>query len=183
MADEKKEPVEINEQKKLDEEQKPIVSSDDEMPEPKTKDYNAAAQPSTQQPGVTAYVRVKSEFEDALKNTIGTLGYDRRIGSPEINIPVFQIFEILDKTRGKFLTNLQADELIGMCSKAPYNIIAGVMAKIKADQSEYFEVISPAQLDQLIAAENAKAAEAAKKAEAVAEEVADAAPVPDEKAQ
>lgn len=180
MADEKKEPVEI--EKKLDEEQKPIVSSDDEMPEPKTKDYNAA-QPSAQQPGVTAYVRVKPEFEDALKNTIGTLGYDRRIGSPEINIPVFQIFEILDKTRGKFLTNLQADELIGMCSKAPYNIIAGVMAKIKADQSEYFEVISPAQLDQLIAAENAKAAEAAKKAEAVAEEVADAAPVPDEKAQ
>ena len=129
---------------------KKIVSTDDTMEEPMTKDYNTpqaeepqAAQPQREQ----MYIQIKDELREALTSTIGELGYNREIGSPEIHIQVFQIFEILDKTKGKYLTEEQANSLISMIAKAPYNVIAGVMKDIAENQNKFFTVKSRADIE------------------------------------
>lgn len=108
------------------------VSNDEEMEEPQTKNYT-----KTQK---QAAIFIKPEFKDALLQTIGTLGFDRKLGSPEQNIQVNQIFDILDKILGKPLGEDDANRFVSMISKAPYNVIAPVMNNIRTNQKLYFDV-------------------------------------------
>lgn len=161
------------------EEVKPVVSSDDAMEEPKTKDYNPKKEEEVRpvQPPANkkneVYIQIKEEFNEDLKKTIGELGYNREIGSPEMHVQVFQIFDVLDKTKGKYLTEDQANQLISMVARAPYNVIVDVMRDITENQSKYFKVVSRAQIEEeaMKAAQKAKETpEAEKEAEPEAEE-------------
>jgi len=142
-------------------ETKKVVSTDDTMEEPMTKDYGApqqaeASQAQPQQPE-QVYIQIKDDLREALSSTIGELGYNREIGSPESHLQVFQIFEILDKTKGKYLTEDQANGLISMIAKAPYNVIAGVMKDIAENQGKFFVVKTRSQVEaEAEATENAK---------------------------
>lgn len=108
---------------------------DEEMEEPRTKNY-AVNENSNKRNAIF----IKQEFKDALLQTIGTLGFDRKLGSPELSIQVNQIFDILDQIIGKPLSEDDANRFISMISKAPYNVISGVMNNIRTNQKMYFEV-------------------------------------------
>jgi len=131
---------------KTKKETKKIVSSDDAMEEPMTKDYTANNQEeaqSQQQTGTQneeVFIQIKEELEEALTKTVGELGYNREIGSPEAHIQVFQIFEVIEKTKGKYLTENQANQFISMIARAPYNVIADLMKDITDNQAKYFLV-------------------------------------------
>jgi ribosomal protein S17E len=58
--------------------------------------------------------------------------------------------EIVNNVGDKYMTNKQVDELINMIAKAPYNVIAGVMDRIRNNESEFFELITPEQLQEII---------------------------------
>lgn len=136
---------------KKNEEVKPVVSPDDAMEEPKTKDYNPQPQPA--EAGVEnkreeVFIQIQEAFREDLNKTIGELGYNREIGSPEMHVQVFQIFEVLDKTKGKFLTEDQANQLISMVARAPYNVIAEVMKSITENQAKYFRVVTRSQIEE-----------------------------------
>lgn len=108
---------------------------DEEMEEPRTKNY-AVNENSNKRNAIF----IKQEFKDALLQTIGTLGFDRKLGSPELSIQVNQIFDILDQIIGKPLSEDDANRFISMVSKAPYNVISNVMNNIRTNQKLYFEV-------------------------------------------
>ena len=108
---------------------------DEEMEEPRTKNY-AVNENSNKRNAIF----IKQEFKDALLQTIGTLGSDRKLGSPELSIQVNQIFDILDQIIGKPLSEDDANRFISMVSKAPYNVISNVMNNIRTNQKLYFEV-------------------------------------------
>lgn len=111
------------------------VCEDEEMEEPRTKNYTASENTTKRNA-----IFIKQEFKDALLQTIGTLGFDRKLGSPELSIQVNQIFDILDQIIGKPLSEDEANRFISMVSKAPYNVISGVMNNIRTNQKLYFEV-------------------------------------------
>ena len=111
------------------------VCEDEEMEEPRTKNYTASENTTKRNA-----IFIKPEFKDALLQTIGTLGFDRKLGSPELSIQVNQIFDILDQIIGKPLSEDEANRFISMVSKAPYNVISGVMNNIRTNQKLYFEV-------------------------------------------
>lgn len=135
-------------EKKVNEE--PVIqSTDDEMPEPETKDYGAASQQATGQSKEDpnkVYIRILPALRTELENTVGTLGYNREIGSPEMHIQVWQIFEVLDKTKDKYLTEEQANQFISMFGRAPWNIINPLMQNIQTKQGDYFEIVTKEQL-------------------------------------
>lgn len=117
--------------------------SDEEMEEPRSKDYyEEQAETPNPEPNSTPDVKVvfKPEFKEALLKTIGTLGYDRVLGSPEINIRVNQIFDAYNALDGRDLTEEQANNFISMIAKAPYSVIGEVMTDIKTDVNKYFDV-------------------------------------------
>ena len=111
------------------------VCEDEEMEEPRTKNYSVNENTTKRNA-----IFIKQEFKDALLQTIGTLGYDRKLGSPELSIQVNQIFDILDQIIGKPLSEDDANRFISMVSKAPYNVISDVMNNIRTNQKLYFEV-------------------------------------------
>lgn len=112
------------------------VCEDEEMEEPRTKNYSVNEKTYIKRNAIF----VKPEFKDALLQTIGTLGFDRKLGSPELSIQVNQIFDILDQIIGKPLSEDEANRFISMVSKAPYNVISGVMKNIRTNQKLYFEI-------------------------------------------
>lgn len=139
---------------------KAVVAPDDEMTEPKTKDYSAqneAPQPQPQGQPQQVFIQIQDAFRDELTKTIGELGYNREIGSPEMHVQVFQIFEILDKTKGKYLTEDQANQIISMIARAPYNVVAGLMKDINENQAKFFKVVTREQIEA--EAQNQKAEE------------------------
>lgn len=111
------------------------VCEDEEMEEPRTKNYSVNENTTKRNA-----IFIKQEFKDALLQTIGTLGFDRKLGSPELSIQVNQIFDILDQIIGKPLSEDDANKFISMVSKAPYNVISDVMNNIRTNQKLYFEV-------------------------------------------
>ena len=111
------------------------VCEDEEMEEPRTKNYSVNENTTKRNA-----IFIKQEFKDALLQTIGTLGFDRKLGSPELSIQVNQIFDILDHIIGKPLSEDDANRFISMVSKAPYNVISDVMNNIRTNQKLYFEV-------------------------------------------
>lgn len=111
------------------------VCEDEEMEEPRTKNYSVNENTTKRNA-----IFIKQEFKDALLQTIGTLGFDRKLGSPELSIQVNQIFDILDQIIGKPLSEDDANRFISMVSKAPYNVISDVMNNIRTNQKLYFEV-------------------------------------------
>ena len=138
------------EEKKVDQ---PIKSSDDGMPEPETKDYgtaqNSAPNPGKPQEDLNkVYIKILPKLRTDLENSVGTLGYNREIGSPEMHVQVWQIFEVLDKTKDKYLTEDQVNQFISMFARAPWNIINGLMKNLQDKQNEYFEVVTKEQLVQ-----------------------------------
>ena len=111
------------------------VCEDAELEEPRTKNYSVNENTTKRNA-----IFIKQEFKDALLQTIGTLGFDRKLGSPELSIQVNQIFDILDQIIGKPLSEDDANRFISMVSKAPYNVISDVMNNIRTNQKLYFEV-------------------------------------------
>ena len=105
------------------------------MEEPRTKNYSVNENTTKRNA-----IFIKQEFKDALLQTIGTLGFDRKLGSPELSIQVNQIFDILNQIIGKPLSEDDANRFISMVSKAPYNVISDVMNNIRTNQKLYFEV-------------------------------------------
>ena len=123
------------EPQETDEKEDKEVCEDEEMEEPRTKDYSVNKNTTKRNA-----IFIKQEFKDALLQTIGTLGFDRKLGSPELSIQVNQIFDILDQIIGKPLSEDDANRFISMVSKAPYNVISDVMNNIRTNQKLYFEV-------------------------------------------
>lgn len=125
-----------------------IQSSDDAMPEPETKDYGTSAQvpPKKEEDPNKIYVKILPKLREELENTVGTLGYNREIGSPEMHVQVWQIFEVLDKTRDKYLTEEQVNQFISMFARAPWNIINQLMKGLQERQGDYFEIVTKEQL-------------------------------------
>lgn len=140
-------------------------SIDSDMPEPKTKNYDKKDnQQKTNQNVPKAYIKFKQEFINAIEQTIGLLPYDRILGTPEVNIKVCQIMDVLNKVKNKYLPENAANEFIEMIAKAPYNIISGVMNIIRTNQSLYFEILAPKQLEDLLEKQKAEKEENLKKA-------------------
>lgn len=138
------------------------VSSDDEMAEPETKNYNEPEpdqpnHPQPQQQQITAYAKFLDKFYDKVSETIGTLAYDRILGSPDVNIRVYQIMDIMKQSKGKYMPNTQADELLNIVAKAPYYLISDLFVDFKENQKDYIEVISPEQMKAYNEEEAAKA--------------------------
>ena len=127
------------EPQETDEKEDKEVCEDEEMEEPRTKDYSVNENVNKNTTKRNA-IFIKQEFKDALLQTIGTLGFDRKLGSPELSIQVNQIFDILDHIIGKPLSEDDANRFISMVSKAPYNVISDVMNNIRTNQKLYFEV-------------------------------------------
>ena len=123
------------ESQETDEKEDKEVCEDEEMEEPRTKNYYVNENTTKRNA-----IFIKQEFKDALLQTIGTLGFDRKLGSPELSIQVNQIFDILDQIIGKPLSEDDANRFISMVSKAPYNVISDVMNNIRTNQKLYFEV-------------------------------------------
>ena len=123
------------EPQETDEKEDKEVCEDEEMEEPRTKNYSVNENTTKRNA-----IFIKQEFKDALLQTIGTLGFDRKLGSPELSIQVNQIFDILDQIIGKPLSEDDANRFISMVSKAPYNVISDVMNNIRTNQKLYFEV-------------------------------------------
>ena len=123
------------EPQETDEKEDKEVCEDEEMEEPRTKNYSVNENTIKRNA-----IFIKQEFKDALLQTIGTLGFDRKLGSPELSIQVNQIFDILNQIIGKPLSEDDANRFISMVSKAPYNVISDVMNNIRTNQKLYFEV-------------------------------------------
>lgn len=129
--------------------EEPVMTNDAEMEEPQVKNYydDADKEAESVESGEGAKpeeakvaIYFKQEFKDALLSTIGTLGYDRPLGSPDFSVRVNQLFAALDSVMGQPLTEEQANNFISMVAKAPYNVIADVMKTIQENQSLYFEI-------------------------------------------
>ena len=129
---------------------KKVVSSDDAMEEPKTKNYNDPVQPEGGKAPEKEqmFIQMKGSFKEELDKTIGELGYNRELGSPEMHIQVFQIFDVVEKTKGKYLTEDQANQIISMIARAPYNVIAGLMKEITDHQEKFFIVKSRSEIEE-----------------------------------
>lgn len=128
----------------------PTTSIDDDMPEPLTKDYsNKSEEPvaedkPTPAPGkkFVPMIFVKQSFQEALFSTLGTLGYDRKIGTPDSFVTVGKVFETVASVIGKPITEKSANLLLGWILHAPYNVIHGIADVIRKDQSVYFDVMN-----------------------------------------
>jgi len=127
---------------------KKVVSSDDAMEEPKTKNYNDPAEAGKAPEKEQMFIQLKDAFKEELDKTIGELGYNRELGSPEMHIQVFQIFDVVEKTKGKYLTEDQANQIISMIARAPYNVIAGLMKEITEHQEKFFIVKSRSEIEE-----------------------------------
>jgi len=127
---------------------KKVVSSDDAMEEPKTKNYNDPAEAGKAPEKEQMFIQLKDAFKEELDKTIGELGYNRELGSPEMHIQVFQIFDVVEKTKGKYLTEDQANQIISMIARAPYNVIAGLMKEISEHQEKFFIVKSRSEIEE-----------------------------------
>lgn len=127
---------------------KKVVSSDDAMEEPKTKNYNDPAEAGKAPEKEQMFIQLKDTFKEELDKTIGELGYNRELGSPEMHIQVFQIFDVVEKTKGKYLTEDQANQIISMIARAPYNVIAGLMKEISEHQEKFVIVKSRTEIEE-----------------------------------
>lgn len=98
------------------------------MPEPQTKEY-------------VKYIRVKPKFKEMLENTIGTLGYNQNIGTPDTQIQVNKLFKIIDDFGDKMPIN-DMNQFIVLMSLAPWKIIHEFMAMIEKPelQAELWEI-------------------------------------------
>lgn len=114
---------------------------DSDMPKPKTRNYTAEAQQQqVKRPSVEIYL--KPEFAEILKSTLGNLGYSRELGIPERHVQIFQLFDILNNFKDRPMTEPQLNEFLNLISLAPYNIIAGLMNKLRdpKEQSNFWMV-------------------------------------------
>ncbi len=100
----------------------------DTMPEPQTKEY-------------VKYIRVKPKFKEMLENTIGTLGYNQNIGTPDTQIQVNKLFKIIEDFGDKMPIN-DMNQFIVLMSLAPWKIIHEFMAMIEKPelQAELWEI-------------------------------------------
>ena len=101
---------------------------DEAMPEPQTKEY-------------VKYIRVKPKFKEMLENTIGTLGYNQNIGTPDTQIHVNKLFKIIEDFGDKMPIN-DMNQFIVLMSLAPWKIIHEFMAMIEKPelQAELWEI-------------------------------------------
>lgn len=101
---------------------------DEAMPEPQTKEY-------------VKYIRVKPKFKEMLENTIGTLGYNQNIGTPDTQIQVNKLFKIIEDFGDKMPIN-DMNQFIVLMSLAPWKIIHEFMAMIEKPelQAELWEI-------------------------------------------
>lgn len=95
---------------------------EDEMPQPKVKTYEQVCV-------------ILPKFMDLLSNTIGTLGYNQVIGTPERNYQVNAIFKFIEQKEQK-LSIEDMNQVIGLISMAPFNIIAPLMKILETPEGQ-----------------------------------------------
>lgn len=124
MEDKDKNIEELEKAKEVLEEPKMEVAEEDndEMPEPQTKVYEK-------------YIRVKPKFIDMLKKSIGTLGYNQNIGTPDTQIKVNQLFKIIEENGDKMGVN-EMNQFITLISFAPWNLINPLMKAIETPEGQ-----------------------------------------------
>ncbi len=104
---------------------------DTDMPKPKTRNYTAEAQQRQQARKPSVEIYLKPAFAEELKTTLGNLGYSRELGIPERHVQIFQLFDILNNFKERPMTEPQLNEFLNLISLAPYNIVAGLMNKLR----------------------------------------------------
>lgn len=104
------------------------MSEDDVMPQPKVKEYQK-------------YIRVKPKFKEMMENTLGTLGYNQNIGTPDTQIQVNKLFKIIEDHGEKMGIN-DMNQFIVLMSLAPWRVIHEFMAMIEKPelQAELWEI-------------------------------------------
>lgn len=116
--------------KKKDEEEKVVTMSEDEvMPKPKVKEYEK-------------FVKVNDKFRKMMNDTLGVLGYNQNIGTPETQIQVNKLFKVIED-HGDKMSIQEMNQFIMLMSLAPYNVISPMMKLIEdpQKQSELWEII------------------------------------------
>lgn len=104
------------------------MNEDDVMPQPKVKEYQK-------------YIRVKPKFKEMMENTLGTLGYNQNIGTPDTQIQVNKLFKIIEDHGEKMGIN-DMNQFIVLMSLAPWRVIHEFMAMIEKPelQAELWEI-------------------------------------------
>ena len=99
-----------------------------DMPEPETKEYQK-------------FIRVKPKFKELMEQTLGSLGYNQAIGTPDTNIQVNKLFKIIEE-HGEKMTITDMNQFIVLMSLAPWKIIHEFMALIEKpeEQAELWEI-------------------------------------------
>lgn len=92
------------------------------MPEPQTKEY-------------VKYIRVKPKFKEMMENTLGTLGYNQNIGTPDTQIQVNKLFKIIEDF-GEKMPITDMNQFIVLMSLAPWRVIHEFMALIEKPESQ-----------------------------------------------
>lgn len=103
----------------------PVVEASEEeeaMPEPQTKEY-------------VKYIRVLPKFKEMMENTIGTLGYNQNIGTPDTQIQVNKLFKIIEDYGDKMPIN-DMNQFIVLMSLAPWRVIHEFMSMIEKPESQ-----------------------------------------------
>ena len=98
------------------------MEEDDIMPQPKVKEYQK-------------YIRVKPKFVELLESTIGTLGYNQNIGTPDTQVQVNKLFKIIEEHGDKMTIN-EMNQFIVLMSLAPWKLIHEFMALIEKPEEQ-----------------------------------------------
>jgi len=108
--------------------------SDQGMEAPKTKQYN----------GPDRLVRLTPLFREELEAAIGELPYAYKMGTPERNIEVNQLFKIV-REHGDHLQIPQLNELMGLINLAPWKLIHTFTEHVSSQETQknYLEVYDP----------------------------------------
>ena len=104
------------------------------MEAPKTKQYN----------GPDRLVRLTPLFREELEAAIGELPYAYKMGTPERNIEVNQLFKIV-REHGDHLQIPQLNELMGLINLAPWKLIHTFTEHVSSQETQknYLEVYDP----------------------------------------
>ena len=128
------------------EETNKIVSSDDDMPKQRTKDYNAEAK-AAQQPDQTdlthQFMKLKPKFLEKLNESIGTMPFNTILGDAQHYVRLSQLMEFVEANKNK-ISVAELNSVIQFIAYAPFNSVHMLMIDLMnpARQPEYWEPVA-----------------------------------------
>lgn len=128
------------------EETNKIVSSDDDMPKQRTKDYNAEAKVAqqTDQPDLThQFMKLKPKFLEKLNETIGTMPFNTILGDAQHYVRLSQLMEFVEANKNK-ISVAELNSVIQFIAYAPFNNVHMLMIDLMnpARQPEYWDPVA-----------------------------------------